>query len=258
MMSDVLYQVAEYGSGNEESVALVAGFDGRLGQLDQAARDLEGSGRDVVVYAYNKDVLLEGDGKLLLDTTAALSRDFLNRTCDHQRRRFGGVSLGAAFAAGMEKAEPSPEPGLYAASGIDAAKLVMANRLFQAMVRVVHGVDIRRAYERRGYTLADLQEEWRKLQEPPTAPFKVVLGGLDYVVRTREVLPKIAAWRATNNITVIHKPLYGHNGVIKWFGANILSVLDLEASTQTAKSLGQHALKNVLALPQTQPSPQTL
>jgi hypothetical protein len=135
---------------------------------------------------------------------------------------------------------------------------VMNNRFFQAIVRVVHGVDIRRAYERRGYTLADLQEEWQRIQERPVSDFKVVLGGLDLIVRTREIMPKITAWRDTNDITVIHKPLYGHNGVIKWFGANILSVLDSETTTQTAKGLGQYALKNVLALPKNQPSPQGL
>ncbi len=233
-MSEVFYEAAEYGDGNDQAVALVAGFDGGIDQLDQAARDLASNGHDAVVYAYDKEILLKGDGRLLLDSATALSNDFVRRTSDHASRRFAGVSLGAAIAAGMQKAESTPAPGLYAASGIDAAKLVMRNPMFRAMVRAVHGVDIRRAYERHGYTLADLQEEWQELQAPPITPFAVVLGGLDYIVRNREILPKIKAWQAENNIRVLHKPWLGHNGTIRWFGANILSVLNPEPPAEAA------------------------
>jgi hypothetical protein len=228
----ISWEAAEYGSGNgSEAVALVAGFDGKTDTLDHAARDLTAAGCDVVVYQYAPEVLLDGQPEHLPNLIRTLSTDFQQRTADYPRRRYGGVSLGGAIAASMQKNEAFPEPGLYAATGIDAAALVMNNRLFRAMVRAIHRINIRRAFEANGHTLPGLQELWQDVHTPPTTAFTLALGGLDRIVRPREIIPIVTTWRKNNDgVRIISNPWLGHNGTIKWFNSNIRSMLEPEHS----------------------------
>lgn len=226
-MSDgVSFEAHEYGSGNAEAVALVTGFDGKVGHLEQAARDLVVSGRDVVVYTYGTEVLLGGDGTHLPSLIQTIGTDFQSRTQFHTRRRFGGVSLGGPIAAGMQKACPNPEPGLYAATGIDAADLVMNHRLFRALVRRFHDTDTRQVFSDNEHTVDTLRELWRDIQIPPSTPFTLVLGGLDPIVRFGAMRPKVTAWKAGNpNIRMISRPLLTHTGTRKWFNDNCARLL---------------------------------
>lgn len=235
MNMEVPFTAVEYGDGdNEEVVALVTGFAGKVGDVEQAATDLVATGRDAVVYTYHPRILLAGDPELLPDFIDTLSTDFLNRTPEHVRRRFGGVSLGGAIAAGMQKEYATPERGLLAATGVDAAHLVMENPAFGLMVRAVHHINIRRVYERNGYTLSDLRERWHDVQVPPQTPFTIAVGGLDYIVQQREIMPKLQAWKRENSdIRIIRKPWLGHNGTIKWFNRNIGSMLEQEPTNTT-------------------------
>lgn len=227
MSEKILYKVVEYGNGeSDEAVALVSGFAGKIRDLDQAGRDLANGGRDVLVYEYSPEVLLDGDSNHLPELIDTLNEDFVNRTPEHLRRRFGGVSLGGGVAAGMQKKHLKVERGLYAATGVDVAELIMNHCLFNAMVKSVHGVDIRRVYESKGDTLHSLREKWHDLQNPPDTALTLALGGLDYIVRTQKILPKIKQWHAENrDIRVIHRPWSGHSGTIKWFNRNIDSML---------------------------------
>lgn len=217
-MNHVAFHALEYGDGtNTKSVAIVAGFGGKAVHFEQTAKDLASTGHDVVVYDYDNSILLEGDGKLLPQLIEELSKDFINRTSSHTFRRYAGASLGGGIAWNMQKGPENVIPGLYAAVGADAAMLVMKNRLFRSVIKFAHKVDILKAFENNDYTLPDLQEEWATIQTPPTTPFTVAYGGLDYVVRQSEVMPKVAVWQESNNIRVIQRPLLGHTGIIKWF-----------------------------------------
>jgi hypothetical protein len=232
MTREVPFTAVEYGDGGKEVVALVTGFAGKVRDVEQAATDLVRTGRDAVVYTYHPRILLDGDPKLLPQMIETLGRDFVQRTPDHLRRRFGGVSLGGAIAAGMQKDYATPERGLLAATGVDAAHLVMENPAFGSMVLAVHHINIRRAYLRNGYSLADLREEWHNVQVPPRTPFTIAVGGLDYIVQQREIMPKLTAWKKENpGIHIIRKPWLGHNGTIKWFNRNIMSMLETEPTT---------------------------
>ncbi len=227
MSVEVPYGIVEYGDGNsDEIVALVTGFGSKPGEFDRAGRSLVATGRDAVVYTYHPGVLLEGDAELLPELISAMSEDFEERAAGYPHRRYGGASLGGAIAANMQKRYDTPERGFYAATGGDAAEIIMKNRWFGAIVLAAHRVDIRRAFARHGYTHDDLQERWRDIQTPPTTPLTIALGGLDLIMRERKILPKIADWRAAgNDVRIIRKPWGGHNGMIKWFDANIASLL---------------------------------
>jgi hypothetical protein len=223
------YEAYEYGEGSGEAVALVTGFAGQVSNLDNAAKDIVSSGRDAVVYTYDPRIFLAGDAELLPQSIDELSADFLARTANHSRRRYGGVSLGGAIAVGMQKKDTDPQPGMFAATGIDAAELVMNNLLFRTVVLKAHGVDVHRAFTRNGYTLASLQERWQDIQIPPATPFTIALGGLDYIVRMRKIMRKMAQWQAGNHdIRVIRKPWLGHNGTMEWFNNNITEMLGSE------------------------------
>lgn len=226
--SGVPFIAHEYGDGDgREAVALVTGFIGTKVQLEQAATDLANTGRDTVIYTYDKDVLLAGNGALLPALSNTLNDDFARRMPDYDQYRYCGVSLGGAVASTMQKNHPAPERGLYAATGIDAADLVLRNPFFRAVILASHRVDIRRIYEKNGYTYADLADEWHELQQSPKTPCTIALGGLDYIVHHRRMLRKIEEWRAENrDVRVIRKPWLGHTGTIKWFNQNILSMLE--------------------------------
>lgn len=228
MNGEIPYKAVEYGNGNgDEIVALVAGFGSKPGELDQAGRDLADSGRNAVVYTYHPRILLAGDAELLPGFAETLNEDFQARAIDYQLRRYCGASLGGAIAADMQKKDESPERGLYAATGADAARLVMRNGMFRAIILATHYVDVRRAYEKNGYTLPDLQDRWHDLCTPPATPLTIALGGLDYIVRQREMIPRIAAWRATgHDVRTIYRPRSGHTGTIKWLNEHVMDMLD--------------------------------
>lgn len=239
MNGEVPYRAVEYGDGNSnEAVALVAGLDGNSKDLEQAACDLADTGRDAVVYTHHPRILLAGEAQLLPKFIDTLSADFIERTADHERHRFGGVSLGGAIAAGMQRnyeAYENPERGLYGATGIDAAELVMKNCLFRAVVMATHRFDVRQKYKDNGYTLADLKAEWQDIQTPPTTAFSLALGGLDYIVQQRKIMSKMAVWQQQNaDIKIIRKPWLGHTGTIKWFNGNISSMLETEPAREYA------------------------
>lgn len=230
MNGDVPYKAHEYGNGNSvEAVALVAGFAGPVKDLEQAAIDLASTGRDAVVYTYDKQILLAGESHLLPEFIETLHKDFETRSADHILRRYGGVSLGGAIAAGMQKEDENPRHGLYAATGINAAELVMQHQLFRAVILAVHKVDIRKAFEKTGHTIHDLREKWQYLHTAPTSGLTIALGGLDYIVQKRKISRELNEWHKTNNnIHVIHKPWLGHTGTIKWYNSHITELLDTD------------------------------
>ena len=228
MNGEVPYKAHEYGNGDgKEAIALVAGFAGPVGDLEQAAVDLARSGRDTIVYTYDKRILLAGESHLLPDFIETLHQDFNARTTEYAHHRYGGVSLGGAIAAGMQKKDSDPEHGLYAATGINAAELVLRHQLFRALIMAVHRIDIRKTFEKNGHTLDDLKETWHHIHTAPTTPFSIALGGLDYIVQRRKMARQLDDWHKTNSgIHVIHKPWLGHNGTIKWFNAHATELID--------------------------------
>lgn len=227
MNHEITFGATEYGEGNgHESVALVTGLAGSVNDLEQAAMDLSRSGRDSVVYTYPPDILLDGNPHLLPSLINTLSNDFNNRTDSATAKRFGGVSLGGAVAAGMQKLEVAPETGLYAASGCNAAELVMKNLAFSAVIKLTHRLDIKKVYTDNGHSIESLNEVWSDIHTTPDTPFTLAIGGLDIITRRHKIMKNIREWRKTNDdIKVINLPFRGHNGTISWYNQNITSLL---------------------------------
>jgi len=226
-MNQVEFRSKEFGEGSNSVVALVAGFDGKIEHFNHAARDLVIAGNDVIAYEYDNDVFLAGDGTLLPSLINDLSRNFSERTSGHTSHRFAGASLGGGIGWNMQKNYQDAQPGAYAAIGANVAHLVIANPIFRGVVRYVHKIDPKKEFELNGYTEADLCEAWEELHVPPTTGFSVALGGLDYVIRRSEVMPKFKEWQKETDIRIITKKRLGHTGVIKWFNENTKQMLDL-------------------------------
>ncbi len=228
-MSAVEFRIREFGNGNSSTaVALVAGFDGKIVDFEQTARDLVGRGNDVIAYDYEPDALISGDPELLPAMIGDISNDFLGRTSEYARRRYAGASMGAGVCFNMQRADEKALPGIYGGAGCDTAHLVMSNLLFRGLVRAFHhGIDPKKEFELKGYGEADLWEIWKDLHVPPPSGFAVALGGMDFIVRTREVMPKIETWKTDINIQVHLLRRLGHTGVIKWFADNAPFMLDL-------------------------------
>lgn len=227
-MSAVEFRAREFGDGNSSTaVALVAGFDGKIEHFEDTARDLVGRGNDVVAYDYDPDALLSGDPQLLPAMISDLSTDFFGRTAEYDRRRYAGASMGAGICWNMQGADDKALPGIYGGAGCDTAHLVTSNLLFRGMARWFHGVDPKKEFKLKGYNEADLWEIWKDLHVPPPSGFAVVLGGRDFIVRKKEVLPKFEACKIDSNIKVHIIQKLGHAGVIKWFADNTPFMLDL-------------------------------
>lgn len=222
----VIYQAKHFASVTaHEAVALVAGFNGHASDLGRAAVSLAMSGRDVFVYAPEPDILLSGDPALLPAYATETARQFRAYAADYPARRYSGYSLGGGIAANMQKNDPEALPGLYAATGIDAARLVTSNVMFRAMVYALHKTDIRRRYAERGYGNEQLARTWQPFQEPPHS-FTLALGALDYIVRPREIRQKLASWQPNHAMRIIQVTGCGHNGMKRWFNAHVLSMVD--------------------------------
>lgn len=231
-MGEVAFKSREFGNGNGvAATALVTGFGGDIAEFEQAARDLEAAGSDVIAYQYDNDVLFAGDARLLPNLVDGLTTDFINRTHNYPARRYSGNCLGAGIAWNMQKRDPTALPGIYAAAGVDAARLVMRDPLYRMVVRAVHRVDPRKEFERNGYTEQDLRQKWEQLQTPPDSGFAIALGGLDYAVRYWQAIRTIREYKADNDIRIITKPDHGHNGIKKWFINHIPEMLAQADST---------------------------
>ena len=76
--------------------------------------------------------------------------------------RFCGISLGGAIAANMQKLSEHDtiERGFFAATGGDAANIVLGNQWFRSLVLAAHHTDLHRTYKHNGYTIDDLRESW--------------------------------------------------------------------------------------------------
>ncbi|MGH7195607.1 MAG: hypothetical protein ACREGA_02395 [Candidatus Saccharimonadales bacterium] len=218
-----------FGPGNNQRImALVTGFNGQLADLEKAAHGLVAAGYDVVTYAYDNDVFLSGDGQVLLGRIDAMSRDFEARAQNHAMRQYAGISLGSGIAWNMQKLSCASTvlPGIYAAGGADAAKLVMHNRLFRASVRHAHKVDFKKQFLKNDYDEAALQQLWSDSSRPPDNGFVLVLGGRDIVVRPQAIKQQMQVWRSQGlKFTTIHQAKLGHRAVAIWFLNNMPMML---------------------------------
>lgn len=231
-MAETAFTSREFGTGNGiTATALVTGFGGNIAEFEQAARDLEAAGSDVIAYQYDNGVFLAGEAEVLPNLVDNLTTDFTDRTHEYPNRRYAGNCLGAGIAWNMQKRDPAALPGIYAAAGADAARLIMRDPLYRMIVKTIHRVDPRKEFERNGYTEQDLRERWEQLQTPPDSSFAIVLGGLDYAIRYRQAVRTFRKHQPDSGIHIISKPHHGHSGVKKWFISHIPQMLAQADST---------------------------
>jgi hypothetical protein len=230
MSEKVKFDAISYGDGySNEIVALVAGFGNKPGEFNRAASELARLGIDSVVYTYEPRVFLDGDASLLPALIDDIYEDFSAKSQGHQKRRYSGVSLGGAIAVNMQKRDESPEPGLFAATGDDAAKLIMHNPWFRAAVMLFHHVDVKKAFTRHGHNYDTLYQEWSDIHVPPDTGFTMALGGKDKLIREQTVVAKIDTWREQHpdrQVNVVTKRRLGHSAMISWFDHHIEQLAD--------------------------------
>lgn len=225
------------GDATPNAALLVAGYNGHISDLETAAIALADNGFNVFAYEFDPDVLNSGHPDDLPGAIQELTDDFRTRTLTYRTIQPAGVSVGAGFAWATQKrseTEPALEqqilPGIYAAAGANSADGIFVKPTNPVMFAVVH--NIRKAYEANGYDHEELREAWREIHEPPKSGFTVALGGLDYVVRYRNIMRNIDEWKASGiPIATIMRKFEAHDGTINWFNNNIPFMLD------TAKNL---------------------
>lgn len=230
MSEKVKFDAISYGDGySNEIVALVAGFGNKPGEFNRAANELARRGIDSVVYTYEPRVFLGGDASLLPALIDDIYEDFSDKSANHQKRRYSGVSLGGAIAVNMQKRDESPELGLFAATGDDAAKLIMDNPWFRAAVMLFHHADVKKAFTRNGYNYQTLRQEWDEIHNPPETGFTMALGGKDKLIREQTVVAKIDTWREQHpdrQVNLVTKRRLGHSAMISWFDKHIEQLAD--------------------------------
>lgn len=238
MSEKVKFDAASYGDGySKEIVALVAGFGNKPGEFNRAASELARRGIDSVVYTYEPRVLLDGDADLLPQLIEDIYEDFQTRSVSHEKRRYGGVSLGGAIAVNMQKKDENPEQGLFAATGDDAAELIMHNPWFRAATMLFHHVDVKKAFVRHGHNYHTLREKWDDIHIPPETDFTMALGGRDKLIRRGEVVRKISDWRQEHpdrKVSVVTKRNLGHSAMINWFDHHIESLVNFDGNMPQA------------------------
>lgn len=231
-MGNVAFRCQEYAEGNPAAASIVAGFDGNRFTYEPAARALLARGYDVYTYDYDNDVLLAGDPMLLPGLIGEIRADFETRAQDAEVHRHLGKSLGCGIAWNLQKdSSVEVKPGLYAAGGIDVARLLMHNIVFQGLIRKFHKVNIKDAYNRNGYGEDDLRAIWADIQTPPQTGFVLALGGLDPVIPPWQIRPRVRQWQhegITMHVTTIRH--LGHTGMKKWLIGHIPHMLELSRS----------------------------
>ncbi len=178
------------------------------------------NGYNVFGYDFNPEVIQEGDAELLPRLVDELTADFLERTKHHSTLLPCGVSMGAGIAWGTQKQEQiRTQPGIYAAAGANSADGIFGLNPIM--------IPLRKAYTEKGYSHTELREIWSDVHTPPKSGFTIALGGLDVIVRHRDISRKISEWQA-QNIPIYTKTLWHltHSGMIRWYDNNLEALLD--------------------------------
>lgn len=216
-MSELFRPPHEYGDDQSSRAALlIAGFGSTMPeQLENAANALADDGYNVFGYDFNPEVIQEGDAKLLPQLVDELTSDFLARTKEYTTLLPCGVSIGAGIAWETQKRETTrTQPGVYAAAGANSADGIFGLNPIM--------LPLRRAYTKKGYSHSELREIWSEVHTPPKTGFMIALGGLDIIVRYRDIMNKISNWQA-QGIPIQTKTLWHltHSGMIRWYDNNL-------------------------------------
>lgn len=220
----VEFEAHEYGDGNNPTIAsLVVGFAGVRTEFEPAIQSLLDNDHDVVLYEYPPDVFTTGDGHILPALARAIDDNFQTRVSNYSAERHTGVSMGGGIAWRMQRLNENALPGVYAACGTDAARLVMHGLRFRALVKYFQHIDIKKEFLAHGWDEESLRETWADIQRPPDTGFSLVVGGpRDYAVPHHEIVRKVAAWqRRGYPIAFIEKIWRGHTDVKRWFINNM-------------------------------------
>jgi hypothetical protein len=215
----------EFGDGSDKLAVVVAGIDGLASQFNQTSKDLVAAGYDVVAYDYDNSVLYEGDPYLLPTLVRSVHEEVAKRVADgsYKAVRPSGVSLGGGIAYNIQKELPEhSEPGLYVSAGGDAASTVTESVFFRGLARIFQKVDPRAQYRRNGFSTQDVREIWWEINRVPTTPFVMALGGLDFVIKKREILANIQ--REGADAYIIERKLT-HPQMINWYKTGIPEML---------------------------------
>jgi hypothetical protein len=204
--------------GDPDMVSIVAGYEGKIEHFEQAAKSLAQAGNDVAVFEYCTDVFLSGDPAVLPRVIHGIGQASAELAAGHASWRGAGASLGVGVVWNAQKEFPAEvvRPGLYAAGGSNAARLIFGNPYLRKA---------RDKFRANGYERDDLIETWQEIHKPPVTPLTIALGGLDVFVTRREVMNNVRRWQQDGlPVRAFTRPLRGHTGMIHWFNANILEL----------------------------------
>lgn len=234
-MTTSLSKSYEYGDYPSNKAALVvAGFNGNVSNVENAALYLERIGYNVFAYDYSSDVFYSGEPEYLTGLVDEITEDFKDRTTGYEVIQPTGVSIGAGIAwATQKRAEEVGEtqfikPGIYAAAGANSADGIFSTPFSNP---VMYGLmtNIRKAFINNGYSQEDLRNIWKEVHQPPKTGFAIALGGLDYVVKYPSIMKDIRKWQDEDKIPIVTKTIkhLGHTGTIKWFNAHMPSMVEI-------------------------------
>lgn len=225
-MIERIFRSKEYIEGRPKIAAIIAGFQGKIGQFEQARSDLQKAGYDVVIYDYPDGVLTDGSIKKPLELGYQITEHFNNIADSYQTRLYSGVSMGGAFGIDMQRnSKIEVEPGIYAGTLGNLSWGIWHQPAF---------LPIKRAYRRNGYKEEDLRTAWAPFYEPTNASFVVVLGSRDYFVRYKPTTQMYENWEDAT-IKILTKNM-GHARIINWFTYHVPEMLEVSRAIASNKA----------------------
>lgn len=215
-MADVEFRSKEVMTpGNDKIAAVISGLGGKIEQCDPAIETLVQGEYDVVAYEYDDAVLTAGHAEFVPQLMDDIGAHFAERAEGYSYKRYVGGSWGFAIGLNLQRADhDNALPGLFAAGGVDTARVIAHNPIF---------LPVRRAYSRNGWDETSLREYWGPLHASPESDFVVVLGALDHLIHYREAMNRFRQWDQNGtNLAVETLWLSGHRGAINFLNNNIV------------------------------------
>ncbi len=225
-MSEATYRREVFKSDDPVGLAcVVASMGGKILDFTQPAESLNALGYDTAVYEYDKSVYLSGEPEQLPSLIGDMSDDFEELSSGYDKKLFTGASGGSFIGFNLQRRASGPQLGLYATAGIPMSEAITHTVAFRKL-------GARKAFAQHGYDEAGLQEAWKDIDMSVNTPppsdkaICVVLGGIDYFVNYVKARSNLKKWQEAGvPITILTKPKLSHSGTVRWFKANIETML---------------------------------
>ncbi|HTH72381.1 MAG TPA: hypothetical protein VL737_03415 [Candidatus Pristimantibacillus sp.] len=208
--------------GSEKVACVIAGYGGKIKSYQGVIQTLNEQGFAVVAYEHSPSVMTSGDPHDLLSLVDGICNDFAARIDGYKKIICIGASAGSGLCFALQRRMPAIQYGIYAVAGM-SGKDALKSPLFYF---------VRRKFNKRGFSAARLNSLWQEIDISADSPprrdlsFVMVLGKRDRLIRYKQALATLQAWRSAGvPIKIITRPHSGHLGTIKWHKKHIHELL---------------------------------